>query len=135
MTTKTTYRVLVSIIAASIIFITSCNLHQLKKEEDKSTPLLFPIVSIDLDKIIEKGKLTALTDNSSTSFFIYRGQPMGYEYELLTLFCKHINVELEIEIVENIDEIFHLLNSGKGDIVAANMTVTKERRTCVKLEV
>jgi membrane-bound lytic murein transglycosylase F len=127
MTSKNIYYVLTVVVILILLIITSCNLRKLKQEEEHSSILHSPLVEIDLHDIIEKGKLTALTDNSSTSFFIYRGQPMGYEYELLRMFCKSMNIELEIEIVENIDEIFHLLNSGKGDIVAANMTVTKKR--------
>ncbi|MCK5468857.1 MAG: hypothetical protein KAI99_10110, partial [Cyclobacteriaceae bacterium] len=34
------------------------------------------------------GALTVLMDNSLSSYFIYQGQPMGYEYEMLALFAK-----------------------------------------------
>jgi membrane-bound lytic murein transglycosylase MltF len=52
---------------------------------------------------------------------------MGFEYELLKLFAQHLGVELDVQIVHNLDSLQLLLNTGKGDIVACNYTVTKER--------
>ena len=85
------------------------------------------VTALDLNKIKQRGKFIALTDNSSTSYFVYKGEPMGYEYELLNAFSKHIGVELEIVIVKNMNTIFDQLNNGEADIIAANLTVTKER--------
>ncbi|MBL4656439.1 MAG: transporter substrate-binding domain-containing protein, partial [Flavobacteriales bacterium] len=66
-------------------------------------------------------------DNSTTSYFIYKGQPMGYEYELLALLAEHIGVDLEMVVVKNMDEIIDMLDEGYGDIIAANLTVTTAR--------
>jgi len=82
----------------------------------------------NLDSILNRGKLIALTDNSATSYFIYKGQPMGYEYELLSLFAKSLGVELEIKIIPDVDYILDSLAAGSGDIAAANLTVTNERK-------
>jgi membrane-bound lytic murein transglycosylase F len=90
-------------------------------EQDKQ------IAVYDLAEIKKRGKLRALIDYSSTSYFVYKGQPMGYEYELLETFANHIDVDLEVIPVKNMDEIISLLNSFQGDIIAANWTVTKER--------
>lgn len=49
-------------------------------------------VPIDLKEIVKKEKLTILAENSSTSFFIYKGQSMGFEYELLREFANDIGV-------------------------------------------
>jgi membrane-bound lytic murein transglycosylase F len=84
-------------------------------------------VNIDLDKIRERKKLIALTGYSYSSYFIYKGTPMGYEYELLKLLAGHLGVELEIVIVNDLNEIFDMLNRGEGDIIADNLTITKER--------
>lgn len=93
-------------------------------EVDKATK---PSVAIDLDAIVERGKLIALTDYSSTSYFIYKGRPMGFEYEMLEAYAKHLGVSLEIEIIDNLDKMITYLNEGKGDVIAANITVTKKR--------
>lgn len=84
-------------------------------------------VDFDLDKIKERGKLVAVVDNSSTGYFIYRGRPMGYEYELLTRFTKSLGVELKVMLTANMEEAFEMLNSGAADIMAYHLTITKER--------
>ncbi len=85
-------------------------------------------VSLDLDQIKERGRLTAILNNSSTGYFIYRGQPMGYEYELLNRLAESLDLELDIEVTNNIEEAFQMLNRGEGDIIAFNLTVTAPRK-------
>ncbi|MDX1652538.1 MAG: transporter substrate-binding domain-containing protein [Brumimicrobium sp.] len=87
-----------------------------------------PIAQRDLKEIMKSKKLIVLAENSATSYFIYKGQKMGLEYEILKEFAKDLGVKLEIRIVNNLDKINDKLNSGEGDIVACNYTVTKERR-------
>jgi len=89
-------------------------------------------VDLDLDKIIERDTLIAIIDNSSTSFFIYKGQPMGFEYELLKLLSKELGVNLRLIQTTSIEGAFRMLNKGEGDIIAYNLTVTTERKKIVK---
>ena len=77
---------------------------------------------------MEDGKLVALTDFSSSSYFIFKGVPMGFEYELLEKFCAEIGVELSVRIVNDMDSVIYLLNHNEGDIIAANYTVTNRRK-------
>lgn len=90
-----------------------------------------PEVALDLDGIIKRGYLNALVDNNSVSYFIYKGEPMGYEYELLTLFAKELNVGLKITVTSGINRAIDQLNKGEGDIIAFPLTVTKERKKYV----
>jgi len=96
-----------------------------------TAPVQKTLLQLDLDSIKKRGRLIALTDNSSTSYFIYKGQPMGYEYELLNLFARSQGLDLEMIIVQDMDSIFDYLNNGVGDVIAANMTVTKDRAEVV----
>lgn len=82
---------------------------------------------MDLDAIRERGYINALVDNNSVSYFIYKGEPMGYEYELLTLFAKHLGVDLKIKVTSGIDRAMDQLNRGEGDIIAFPLVITKER--------
>jgi membrane-bound lytic murein transglycosylase F len=86
----------------------------------------------DLDQVKKSKKLILLTENSSTSYFIYKGQPMGYEYEMLNSFAQSIGVELDVEVVKNVDNIFQMLDSCEGDIAADNLTITSNRRKDVE---
>jgi membrane-bound lytic murein transglycosylase F len=83
--------------------------------------------SVDIADIKKRGKLVALTSYGPNSYFLYKGQPMGYEYELLNKLCLDLGVQLEIVIVKDLDNIPNMLNSGAGDIVAANIAVTKKK--------
>lgn len=112
-----------------IIGIVCICLSQFGKQNTQSS--LVRTHTYDLAKIKKRGKLIALTDNSSTSFYIYKGDSLGYEYEQLRLFAKSIGVELQMIIAKNLDTIFNQLNSCEADIVAANITVTKERSELV----
>lgn len=82
----------------------------------------------DLPKLKLDGKITALINYSATSYFIYKGQPMGFEYELIKLYAQSEGLELDVLPIKNMDSIFIDLNNGKGDVVAANLTVTLDRK-------
>ncbi len=90
-----------------------------------------PEVDFDLDEIIKRGYINALVDNNSVSYFIYKGQPMGYEYELLNLFAKHLNVDLKIKVTSGIDRAMDQLNKGEGDLIAFPLSITKDRKQYV----
>ncbi len=80
----------------------------------------------DLAQIKDSGELVVLTLYSSTSYFIYRGQEMGFQYELSEQFAKSLGLKLRIEVAKNIDEMIHKLLAGEGDIIAYNLPITKE---------
>ena len=82
----------------------------------------------DLDDIRERGRLIAITDYNSTNYFIYRGEPMGFHYELLKAFADHLGTELEIRPENNLQNAFRLLNSGEVDLLAIGLTVNETRR-------
>ena len=86
-----------------------------------------PEVTIDLDQIRERGFLQAIVDNNSISYFIYRGQPMGFEYELLQNLAKHLDIELKIKVISGIEQAIDMLNRGEGDLIAYPLTVTQDR--------
>jgi len=127
--TKVIYRLQIFIVAALVLI--SCQ-HDVSVQQrplmGASKLMHISPVEIDLQEILEKKKLTALTLNSSTSYFVYRGQAMGYEYELLKRFTRSIGVELEIKIIPDVNAMFDLLNKGEGDIIACNLAITQDRR-------
>lgn len=80
----------------------------------------------DLEQIKDSGELVVLTLYSSTSYFIYRGQDMGFQYELSEQFAKSLGVKLRIEVAKNVPELIRKLLNGEGDIIAYNIPITKE---------
>ncbi|WP_111670930.1 MltF family protein [Algoriphagus litoralis] len=82
----------------------------------------------DLPAIQSRGTLRAAVDNNSTSYYIYRGRRMGYEFELLRDLGKSLGVQLELVVLEDIDEAFDYLDAGKVDVIAMNLENTNDRR-------
>lgn len=85
-----------------------------------------PPVIIDIQQIINRGKLIAITENNSTDYFIYRGHPMGFQLEMLQLFVKHIGVKLDLRVVNNKSQAINKLVDNKCDIVAVNVPYNKD---------
>lgn len=77
----------------------------------------------ELDKsgIIARSSLRVAVDNNSSSYYIYRGTRMGYEYELLLDFAERLGVQVELVVPSDIDEAFQFLDEGKVDIIAMNL--------------
>lgn len=82
----------------------------------------------DFPEIAERGKLIAITSYSPFSYFVYRGEVMGYEYELLRLFEAHIGLPVEIKLARDFGEMMDMLERGEGDLIAYGLTVTSARR-------
>ncbi|OQY04887.1 MAG: lytic transglycosylase F [Desulfobacteraceae bacterium 4572_123] len=83
------------------------------------------------DRILKTGEITVITRNNAHCYYIYRGQPMGFEYDLAKAFADDLGVKLNIKIAENWDGMLPALRKKTGDLVAASMTITKKRRRLV----
>ena len=102
---------------------------KVRKHEDVFGPENFPeLVNVDLDSIRERGKLIVLTENSASTYYLYREQEMGFDFELAKKFAKSLRVKLEIRVIENLDSMFAMLYRGEGDIIASNLSVNDERK-------
>jgi len=88
-------------------------------------------VPIDLEQIRQRGKLIAITGYSATTYFVYRGQPMGYDYELLMRLGDFLGLPVEIKIARDLSTMFRMLNAGEGDLLAYYLTVTQNRQKFV----
>lgn len=80
----------------------------------------------DLQQIKDSGELVVLTLYSSTSYFIYRGQDMGFQYELSEQFAQSLGVKLRIVVAKSTKDLIDKLLAGEGDIIAYNLPITKE---------
>lgn len=84
------------------------------------------ILPHDLPQIEDSGKLVVLTLYSSTTYFIYRGEPMGFQYELAEQFARSLGVKLEVKIASTPQQLQHMLLQGEGDLITYNMPITLE---------
>lgn len=81
-----------------------------------------------LEQIKERDTLTVLTLYSSTSYFLYRGQEMGYQYELSHQFARSLGVNLKVKVAQSIDELVQRLNAGEADLIAYNLPISNEMK-------
>src|SRR5437588_10627938 len=93
-------------------------------------PMVGPI-NRDLTDIKKVGTLTVLAPYNATTYFIYRGEPLGYEYELLQSFAKDQGLALKMVVVADSKSLFTILNSGEGDIAANRLVPTPENEADV----
>jgi membrane-bound lytic murein transglycosylase F len=81
-----------------------------------------------LKDVLERGELRAITTYSGTTYFLYRGEPMGFEYELLQQFTDELGVDLTMVIAEDENELIPMLKKGEGDLIAYGYTILEERK-------
>lgn len=91
-----------------------------KQKEPTFTPLT--------ENAFKKKELVVLLNNSSFSYLLYKGRPLGYEYELLKMFCEDNDMMLKIKVVKDAAHILDSLKTGHGHIAAANFTINTERK-------
>ena len=94
-----------------------------------------PDKSIDRTPLKDIQVLRVLVTYNRTTFFVDRGQPRGYEYEYMREFERFLNqrlrggehpVRLEF-VVTDFDRLLPDLVEGRGDVIAANFTITRAR--------
>jgi len=93
-------------------------------ENDENTDV---VEDACLKRIMSTNKIRAVTNYSSTNYFIYRGRPMGYNYEMMLSLAEYLGVKLEIKVIGDLNTAFKMLESGECDIIARGITYTKER--------
>jgi membrane-bound lytic murein transglycosylase F len=81
----------------------------------------------DLDAIKKRGTLRVLTRNNAVSFYLYKGNRDGFDYELAKGFAKSQGLTLEIVLAPSYDALLPMLKAGRGDFIAASLTATPER--------
>lgn len=108
-----------------LIFI-SCTSSNEEKVESVKEPMIVP-KDVVLERILTNGKLIATTDYNSTNYYVYRGEPLGYQYELLKSFADFLGVKLEIKIINDLEVSLNCINEKECDMIALGLTITKER--------
>lgn len=86
----------------------------------------------DLPEIRERNRLMVLTNFNATDYFIYRGKPMGYQYDLIHELSDALGIDFEIVVENDLEKSFDYLESGRVDLLALNLTITKERSKFLK---
>jgi membrane-bound lytic murein transglycosylase F len=72
----------------------------------------------NLESIFKKGKLIAICENSTISFFKNRNISLGYEYEILKHIANKLNLKLEVLPFAGAQEMNRALIENEGHLIA-----------------
>lgn len=112
-----------------VLFLVSCEYDQSKDtdKKDRAEPKSTTLQNSIIDTILHRKKLVAATDYGSVNYLIYRGEPIGFQYEILKDLTDHLGVELDLIIQSDIPDGIQMLNNEQIDILAMGLTVTNNR--------
>jgi len=99
-------------------------MHQVPEQIMPAVP--HPTVERDFVQILNSGVIRMVTRYNSSSYFIHKGGEAGFEYELFYRFARAHGLGVEVVIPEPGEDLISLLNSGRGDVLAAGM-ISDER--------
>ena len=86
----------------------------------------------DLPGLKRRGRLRMLTRNTAANYFLHRGRQYGFEYELLRRFADEHGLVLEVAVPPDHELLERWLLEGRGDVIAAQWTITDDRRRRVR---
>lgn len=115
-------RMAAATLAGTLLCHTACTTH----EERRISPLGITDtpapVCYDLDEIQACGELIAVTLTGPDTYYEYRGQGMGAQYDLAEDFARHIGVRLRMETARDTATLLRRLAAGEADLIALDLT-------------
>ena len=81
--------------------------------------------SSDLKEITKSDTLRVATMYGSTSYFLFRDELMGFDYEMAENLANYLHLNLEISIATSENEMAQWLQNNEVDVVAYNVIETK----------
>jgi membrane-bound lytic murein transglycosylase F len=81
-----------------------------------------------LEQIRMHGEITVVTRNSPTTYYEDRTGQTGYEFELAQAFADYLGVKLNVQVADNLTDIFTALNTDQAQFAAAGLAITPERQ-------
>ena len=82
----------------------------------------------DLDAIKERRRLRVLLRNNAASYFLYRGELLGFEYEMTRAFAKALGVRLQVVVPPTHEDMFAWLLAGRADMAVGFLEPLQSRR-------
>ncbi|MBQ0754787.1 MAG: transporter substrate-binding domain-containing protein [Gammaproteobacteria bacterium] len=77
--------------------------------------------------IKQSGALRVITTNNPASYFLWRGELMGFDYELVNEFAKKHKLRVRVVVRDGPESMYEALEQGYGDVIAGAVTRTPER--------
>jgi membrane-bound lytic murein transglycosylase MltF len=109
------------------------------RREKHTLPLPDEAWTGDFDGMRKRRLIRVLVVYNQTNFFIDKGTPRGITYDAFRMFEEHVNRKYKTRklpihvafIPVRREDILDLLQTGKGDVASAGLTITPERQKIV----
>lgn len=141
-------RSIATLLFAFIAFLLLCSAHAASSKDPPPDALAVNLDDIqqpwvgDLPGMYDRRVIRVLTTYSKTFFFIDKGTQRGLTHDLFMVFERDLNKKLMKQnklthrhlrvrilfVPVTREKLFSALNEGKGDIIAANLTITPARQ-------
>ncbi|SHE86928.1 amino acid ABC transporter substrate-binding protein, PAAT family [Microbulbifer donghaiensis] len=93
--------------------------HLVTEREDRIT---------DWREIKKSGLIRFLTYNGPTTYFLWKGVLMGFDYDLAKAFADKHNLQLQVIVVPYDENLIDWLKAGRGDFAGASTTIIEGRK-------
>jgi membrane-bound lytic murein transglycosylase F len=95
------------------------------------SPVIASYKFVTLQKIQKTGEITVVTRNNAHCYYLYRDQPMGFEYEMAQAFADYLGVGLQVKVVDSWEQMVAALNNGSAAFIAASTPIIPKWQTVV----
>jgi len=118
---------IIVMMAILIAIIFACN--------RKSDTLLQQPSKVDLEEIVARNSLIVATSNNSSDYFLYKGEPLGFQLEMFEELGNYLGLKLDVMVVNDPAENLALLQSGKCDMVANSWNLAANNSDIIQTSV
>ena len=87
-----------------------------------------PVIStpVDLKEIVKADTLRIATMYGSTSYFMFRDEMMGFDYDMAQNLANYLHLNLKISIAQTEKDMYRMLEERRVDVICYNVIQTKE---------
>ena len=93
------------------------------------SPVMASYKFATLQRIQKTGEITVVTRNNAHCYYLYRDQPMGFEYEMAQAFAEYLGVRLRVKVVDSWEDMVAALNMGSAAFIAASTPIIPKWQT------
>jgi membrane-bound lytic murein transglycosylase F len=75
----------------------------------------------DLEELKDRGVLRVITVNGPSTYFLWRGDVVGFDYEFVKKFATEQKLRVRVVVASTMDQVLPWLAEGRGDLVAVGL--------------
>ncbi len=95
--------------------------------QEKSLRNADPVKYRDLQHIHSSDTLHVVMGYNSVSYFVYKGTPMGYQFEMVQQLCHDFAWFLDLSVSNDVEKAFQKTAFGECDLIAMELTIDSNR--------